>query len=58
MFEQKASLYSTFTDNELGVTLGVNVFNGLKSSISIDYKNLKLMNIEKKEKEESLIEDI
>lgn len=58
LFEQKASLYSTFTDNELGVTLGVNVFNGLKSSISIDYKNLKLMNIEKKEKEESLIEDI
>lgn len=58
LFEQKASLYSTFTDNKLGITLGVNVSKGMKSSISIDYKNLKLMNIEKKEKAENLIEDI
>lgn len=58
LLEQKASLYSTFTDSNLGITLGVNVFNGLKSSISIDYKNLKLMNVEKQEKEENLIEDI
>lgn len=53
-----ATLYATFENEQLGVTLGVSVDENSKSYISIDYKNLQIMREEQKTKLENLISDI
>ena len=53
-----AVLYATFENEMLGVTLGVSVDREGKSYISIDYKNLKIMEEEKQTKLNNLISDI
>ena len=53
-----AVLYATFENEMLGVTLGVSVDGEGKSYISIDYKNLKIMEEEKQTKLNNLISDI
>lgn len=47
--EGKATLYATFHNDEIGVTLGIYVDENAKSHLLLDYKNLPLM-----EKEEEL----
>ena len=53
-----AVLYATFENDMLGVTLGVSVDGEGKSYISIDYKNLKIMEEENQTKLNNLISDI
>ena len=53
-----AVLYATFENEMLGVTLGVSVDGEGKSYISIDYKNLKIMEEENQTKLNNLISDI
>lgn len=53
-----ATLYATFENEQLGVTLGVSVDEEGKSYISIDYKNLQIMREEQQTKLENLISDI
>lgn len=54
----KASLYATFSNEEIGVTLDVFVSKEGQSQLILDYKNLKLMQEEKDKKFESLIKDL
>ncbi len=56
--EGKAVLYSTFQNDEIGVTLGVSVDGDGKSSISIDYKNFALMDSEQQTVLSKTIEDL
>ena len=56
--EGMATLYATFENKELGITLGVSVDGDNKSYISIDYKNLKMMREEQQTKLNNLISDI
>ena len=53
-----AVLYATFENELLGITLGVSVDGEGKSYISIDYKNLKIMEQENQTKLDNLINDI
>lgn len=52
--EKKTSLETTFSNNEVGVILILNVDNGGKSSIIIDYRSLTL----NKEQEQKILEAI
>lgn len=54
----KAALYATFESADLGITLTVNVDENNKSFITIDYKNLKVMQKEKNTNLENLMEDL
>lgn len=54
----KSSLYATFEDEEIGVTLAVFVDENAQSSISLDYKNLKIMKQEQDENFNNLISDL
>jgi hypothetical protein len=56
--EGKAFLYATFENGTIGATLGVSVDGSGKSYISLDYKNLRLMNKEQNEGYNRLLEDI
>lgn len=56
--EDKAVLYATFKNDEIGVTLGVSVDGDGKSSISIDYKNFALMDSEQQTILSKTIEDL
>ena len=53
-----AVLYATFENNKIGITLGVSVDGDGKSYISLDYKNLKIMEEERQTKLNNLISDI
>lgn len=46
--EGKATLYATFHNDEIGVTLGIYVDENAKSHLLLDYKNLPLMEQEQK----------
>lgn len=45
--EEKASLYATFENNEVGVIMSVNVNENNQSFLTLDFKKLKLMQAEK-----------
>lgn len=53
-----AVLYATFENDIVGITLGVSVDGDAQSYISLDYKNLKIMDEEMKTKLDNLINDI
>lgn len=53
-----AVLYATFENDNVGITLGVSVDGNSQSYISLDYKNLKIMEEEVKTKLNNLISDI
>lgn len=53
-----AVLYATFENDKIGITLGVSVDGDGKSYISLDYKNLKIMEEERQTKLNNLINDI
>ena len=53
-----AVLYATFENDTIGITLGVSVDGDNRSYISIDYKNLKIMQEEEQNKLNNLISDI
>lgn len=54
----KASLYSTFHNNEIGVTLGVFVDENAKSHLLLDYKNLPLLESEVHQKKQPTMEGL
>ncbi len=54
---EKSALYATFYDDEIGATLSVAADDG-QSYLILDYKNLPLMNEEKKEKITEILEDL
>lgn len=54
---EKTSLYATFYDDEIGATLSIAAQNN-QTYLVLDYKNLPLMNAEKKQKINSLIQDL
>ena len=56
--EGLATLYATFENKELGITLGISVDGDDQSYISVDYKNLKMMKEEQQTKLNNLIGDI
>ena len=56
--ENKAALYSTFSDGKIGVTLGISTNDIGQSYIYIDYKNLPIMQQEEEIKLNNLISDI
>lgn len=56
--EGKASLYSTFHNDEIGVTLSLYVDDEGKSHLLLDYKNLPLMENEKSHKMQSVMEGL
>ena len=56
--EGSAVLYATFENDTIGITLGVSVDGDNQSYISIDYKNLKIMQEEEQNKLNNLISDI
>lgn len=55
--EEKSTLYATFYDDKVGATLSV-AADGNKDYLVLDYKNLPLMNEEKKEKINEMLEDL
>lgn len=58
LHEGKASLYSTFHNDEIGVTLGVYVDDNAKSHLLLDYKNLPLMESETQRKKQLIMEGL
>lgn len=54
---EKTSLYATFYDDEIGATLSIAAQDN-QTFLVLDYKNLPLMNAEKKQKINSLIQDL
>ena len=54
---EKTSLYATFYDDEIGATLSIAADDN-QTYLVLDYKNLPLMNAEKKQKINSLIQDL
>lgn len=56
--EGKATLYSTFHNDEIGITLGLYVDNKKKSHLLLDYKNLPLMENEMSQKIQSPMEGL
>lgn len=55
--EEKSALYATFYNDEIGATLSV-AADGEQSYLILDYKNLPLMNEEKKEKISEMLEGL
>lgn len=56
--EEKASLYATFENNEVGVVMSVNVNENNQSYLTIDFKNLKLMQAEKDAELTELVDEL
>lgn len=54
----KAVLYATFNNDEIGVTLAVSVDGSGKSYISMDYKNLQLMQDEQATKLNQILDNL
>ena len=56
--EGKATLYATFHNDEIGVTLGIYVDENAKSHLLLDYKNLPIMEQEQKLKKQRKMEGL
>lgn len=56
--EEKASLYATFENNEVGVVMSVNVNENNQSFLTLDFKNLKLMEAEKNAELTELVDEL
>ena len=56
--EEKASLYATFENNEVGVVMSVNVNENNQSYLTIDFKNLKLMQAEEDAELTELVDEL
>lgn len=56
--EEKASLYATFENGEVGVVMSVNVDENNQSFLTLDFKNLKLMQAEKDAELKELVDEL
>ena len=56
--EGKAAIYATFSDDIIGITLGISINDKGQSYLSIDYKNLAAMQKEDEDNLNNLMKDI